>query len=59
MIELTLQNIEKAIEEYFNTNPKNFIKPLDNGLYKVGDNMICGESMLDELYKEILKEIKK
>lgn len=59
MIELTLQNIEKAIEEYFNTNPKNFIKPLGNGLYKVGDNMICGETMLDELYEEIIKEIKK
>lgn len=58
MIELTLQNIEKAIEEYFNTNPK-FIEPLGNGLYKVGNNMICGENMLDELYKEILKEIKK
>ena len=58
MIELTLQNIEKAIEEYCNTNPK-FIKPLGNGLYKVGNNMICGESMLDELYKEIIKEIKK
>lgn len=32
MVELTLQNIEKAVEEYFNTNPK-FIKPLGNGLY--------------------------
>ena len=58
MIELTLQNIEKAIEEYFNANPK-FIKPLGNGLYKVGDNTICGENMIDELFKEILKEIKK
>lgn len=59
MIELTLQNIEDVVEEYFNSNPKGFIKPLGNGLYQVGSNMVCGESMLDELYQEILKEIKK
>ena len=58
MIELTLQNIKKAVEECLYIN-SNFIKPLGNGLYKVGDNMVCGEAMLDELYKEILKEIKK
>lgn len=58
MIELTLQNIKDAIKEYIIIS-KDFIKPLGNGLYKVGNNMICGESMLDEIYKEILKEIKK
>lgn len=58
MIELTLQNIKKAIEEYVIIS-KDFIKPLGNGLYKVGDNMICGENTLDELFKEIIKEIKK
>ena len=59
MTELTLQNIEKCIKEEHIIISKDFIKPLGNGLYKVGDNMICGENMLDELYKEILKEIKK
>lgn len=59
MIELTLQNIEKSIEEHISISTKNFIKPLGNKLYKVGDNMICEESMLDEIYKEIIEEIKK
>lgn len=59
MIELTIENIEEAIEKYFSENPKNFIEPLGNGLYRVGGNMICGESMLEKLKEEIIKEIKK
>lgn len=59
MIELTIENIEEAIEKYFSKNPINFIEPLGNGLYRVGGNMICGESMLEKLKEEIIKEIKK
>lgn len=59
MIELTIENIEEAIEEYFSENPINFIEPLGNGLYRVGGNMICGENMLEKLQEEIIKEIKK
>lgn len=59
MVELTLENIEEAVEEYFNSNPKGFIKDLGNGLYKVGNNTICGENMLNQLKEKILEEIKK
>lgn len=59
MVELTIKNIEEAIKKYFSENPINFIEPLGNGIYRVGENMICGESMLEKLQEEIIKEIKK
>lgn len=58
MIELTIENIEEAIEKYFSENPTNFIEPLGNGLYRVGGNMICGENMLERLQEEIIKKNK-
>ena len=59
MIELTLNDIEKVIEEYELSHPKGKITYLGNGLYKVGLNIICGEEFIEELQNNINEEIKK
>ena len=56
---LTLDNIEKVIKEYESSHPEGTITKLDNGLYKIGYNLICGEDFLEEINKIMLETIKK